>query len=60
MSQTKNQLEKAFQTFQEEYAKFSEKGNKSAGTRARGALADLGKLSKELRKEIQESKNAAS
>ena len=33
-------------------------GNKSAGTRARKALSEIAKLTKELRKEIQEAKNA--
>ena len=36
-----------------------EKGVKASGTRARKALAELGKLLKARRKEIQESKNAA-
>ena len=46
-----------FSTFNENFVKFSE-GNKAAGTRARKALAEIGKLTKAIRKEIQESKNA--
>jgi hypothetical protein len=45
-----------FQTYLTEKEKFDE-GNKSAGTRARKALSEVGKLTKEIRKEIQDSKN---
>jgi hypothetical protein len=45
-----------FETYLSENQKFEEKGNKAAGTRARKALAELSKLAKERRKEIQESK----
>lgn len=41
-----------------ENEKFSVKGNKAAGTRARKALAEIAKAVKERRKEIQESKTA--
>ena len=37
--------------------KFEEKFNKTAGTRARKALNEICKLSKERRKEIQAKKN---
>lgn len=46
-----------FETYITESGKF-EGGNKSAGTRARKALAEISKFCKERRKEIQESKNA--
>lgn len=46
-----------FETYITESEKF-EGGNKSAGTRARKALAEISKLCKDRRKEIQESKNA--
>jgi hypothetical protein len=39
-----------------ESAKFDEKGNKAAGTRARKALAEFTKAAKERRKEIQDAK----
>ena len=39
---------------------FTDKGVKAAGTRARKALMELGKLVKARRKEIQEAKNSAS
>lgn len=46
-----------FETYQFESEKFSE-GNKSAGTRARKALAEISKLCKERRAEIQHQKNS--
>lgn len=48
----------SIQTYSEENQKFTEKGIKASGTRARKALAELGKLVKARRKEIQETKNA--
>ena len=47
-----------FEVYQTESEKFEE-GNKSAGTRARKALAEIAKLCKERRAEIQTSKNSA-
>lgn len=58
MSQTHDSIMSTIQTYSEENSKFAEKGVKAAGTRARKALAELGKLIKARRKEIQESKNA--
>jgi|TARA_B100000214_G_C23887396_1_gene590123 hypothetical protein len=49
----------AIQTYSEENSKFTEKGVKASATRARKALAELSKLIKARRKEIQEQKNAA-
>ena len=46
-----------FDTYVTESEKF-EKGNKSAGTRARKALAEISKICTARRKEIQEKKNA--
>ena len=57
-STSAKELEIQFQAFNENYGKFAD-GNKAAGTRARKALAEIGKLTKAIRKEIQESKNAA-
>lgn len=45
-----------FEVYTAENDKF-EQGNKAAGTRARKALAEISKLCKERRKEIQDSKN---
>jgi len=46
-----------FETYQMESEKF-EQGNKAAGTRARKALAEITKLCKERRAEIQNIKNS--
>ena len=47
-----------FDTYVAENDKFENKGVKAAGTRARKALAEITKLTKERRKEIQETKTA--
>ena len=47
-----------FESYLAENAKFDEKGNKAAGTRARKALAEFTKAAKERRKEIQDVKTA--
>jgi hypothetical protein len=54
-----SQIVENYQAYVCEVAKFEEKGNKAAATRARKALANLMKLAKEKRREIQETKNAA-
>ena len=53
-----DQITEAFNAFIEENTKFTEKGNKAAGTRARKALLELGKLTKVRRSEITEEKAA--
>ena len=60
MSQTHEQIMTEIQAYSEENGKFTEKGVKASATRARKALANLSKLIKARRKEIQEAKNAAS
>ena len=47
----------AYTTYLAESESFETKGVKAAAARARKALGDLGKLTKERRKEIQEKKN---
>lgn len=47
-----------YNTFQEEIEKFNEKGVAAAGTRARKALLEIAKLTKVIRKQIQDVKNA--
>ena len=47
----------AFNNYMKEAETFDDKGVKAAAARARKALGDLGKLTKERRKEIQEKKN---
>ena len=41
-----------FDSYVKENEKFTDKGNKAAGTRARKALAEFTKVAKERRKEI--------
>ncbi|MBL6841208.1 MAG: hypothetical protein ISQ84_03540 [Pelagibacterales bacterium] len=52
------EIVQAYQNYLAEHATFEEKGVKAAATRARKALGDLGKLTKERRKEVQDKKNA--
>jgi hypothetical protein len=54
---TDEMIKSLFDSYEIENAKFM-KGNKLAGTRARKALAEIGKLVKVRRKEIQDAKNA--
>ena len=58
MSQTHDDIMTTIQTYSEENSKFTDKGVKASATRARKALAELAKLIKARRKEIQEAKNA--
>jgi hypothetical protein len=59
MSDIHSQIIEQHQIYIDDNAKFTESGNKAAGTRARKALATLMKLAKDRRKEIQDAKNAA-
>lgn len=52
-----DQIVEQYQMYIAESQKFEEKGVKASATRARKALGELGKLAKERRKEIQDSKN---
>lgn len=54
---THEEIIKAYETYITESEAFEAKGVKAAATRARKALGDLGKLTKERRKEIQDKKN---
>jgi hypothetical protein len=51
------EIKSALEAYEAEHEKF-EKGNNAAGTRARKALAELGKAVKARRNEITETKNA--
>ena len=55
--ETVNQRKEQFEAFMKENDKFAN-GNSAAGTRARKALAEIGKLVKTRRNEITEEKNA--
>lgn len=50
------QIVAQYETYLAENQKFSEKGVKVSAARARKALAEIAKLSKERRKEIQAEK----
>jgi len=54
---THEQLLEQVEIYHAESQKFDEKFNKAAGTRARKALNEIGKLCKNRRKEIQDKKN---
>lgn len=58
MSETIQQITDAVATWQTEDEKFAVKGNNAAGTRARKALQEIGKLVKARRKEIAEERTA--
>jgi len=58
-NETHEQIMTEIQTYSEENGKFVDKGVKASATRARKALANLAKLIKARRKEIQEIENAA-
>lgn len=55
---THQKIVEAFQSYTVEHEAWEDKGVKAAAARARKALGELGKLTKERRKEIQEKKNA--
>ncbi len=54
---THEQLVALFEAYVAENQKFTEKGVKAAATRARKALAEISKLTKVRRAEIQDAKN---
>ena len=56
-TQLYNNLNDLWETFQENHRKFTEKGNKAAGTRARKGLGEIKKLVTDYRKaSVAESK----
>jgi len=54
---THEEIVQAFNNYLTEAETFEGKGVKAAAARARKALGDLGKLTKDRRKEIQDKKN---
>jgi len=58
MSNLSEQLNDQVKDFNENYEKFTNKGNAAAGTRARKALQAIRVLAFDIRKEISEAKNA--
>lgn len=57
MDSLHEQIIQAFNSYLKESETFEDKSVKAAATRARKALGDIGKLTKERRKEIQDKKN---
>lgn len=57
METTVAMMQRVFEEFLKENTKF-DAGNSAAGTRARKALAELGKLTKARRNEITNDKNS--
>ena len=53
------ELQELLNSFEKDFIKFYEKGNKSAGTRVRKDMNDLKRKAQEIRKEIQEIKQKA-
>ena len=53
------ELKQMVATFEDDYTKFEEKGNKTAGTRARKSLQEIRNFAKDVRMEISEAKKAA-
>jgi len=50
------ELKQLVESFEEDYTKFQEKGNKTAGTRARKSLQEIRNFAKDVRMEISEAK----
>jgi hypothetical protein len=50
------ELKQMVATFEDDYTKFEEKGNKTAGTRARKSLQEIRNFAKDVRMEISEAK----
>jgi hypothetical protein len=53
---TIEQFESLIETFKEDYEKFMEKGNKTAGTRARKTLQEIRNLAKDTRDDISKTR----
>lgn len=45
-------------SFEKDFVKFYDKGNKSAGTRVRKAMNEIKRKAQEIRKEVQELKSS--
>ena len=51
-----DELKALLDSYQKDFEKFYDKGNKSAGTRVRKYMNELKKKAQEIRKEVQEKK----
>ena len=54
-----SELRELLDSFEKDFVKFYEKGNKSAGTRVRKDMNELKRKAQDIRKEVQEMKAAA-
>ncbi len=52
------ELVEMVQTFEKDFIKFYDKGNKSAGTRVRKHMAELKRKAQEIRVEVQDLKGS--
>ncbi|NTW50543.1 MAG: histone H1 [Chlorobiales bacterium] len=53
------ELKAMIEAMEEDFSKFFEKGNKSAGTRVRKHMSDLKALAQQIRVEVQEMKTGS-
>jgi hypothetical protein len=53
------ELVELVQTFEKDFIKFYDKGNKSAGTRVRKHMAELKRKAQDIRIEVQELKGSS-
>ncbi len=53
------ELVELVQTFEKDFIKFYDKGNKSAGTRVRKHMAELKRKAQEIRVEVQDLKGSS-
>lgn len=51
-----NELHELLNSFEKDFSKFYEKGNKSAGTRVRKHMNELKRKAQEIRMEVQQMK----
>jgi len=53
-----NELKNLVMGLESDFQKFYEKGNSAAGTRVRKGMQDLKNFAQDVRKEVQDKKNA--
>jgi hypothetical protein len=53
-----NEVKNLIASLEEDFAKFYDKGNKAAGTRVRVGMQAMKNMAQDIRKEVQEKKNA--
>jgi hypothetical protein len=53
-----NEVKNLIASLEEDFAKFYDKGNKAAGTRVRVGMQAMKNIAQDIRKEVQEKKNA--